>query len=352
MFWWYNMYAKVDWAVTPRPIYRADGRKLPDIHADPPTLRNVLQAELGRFPLFDFWGPRAGLPSSKWIAKATQRVIEMHDPTLALCYLPHLDYDLQRYGPHSPQAHTALRQIDDVVGELTAFADARKRQVIVVSEYGITEVSGPVHINRVLREASMIAWRDEEGEEHLDPGLSEAFAVADHQVAHVYVRDPAKVPDVKAILEATDGIEQVLDETGKREHGLDHARSGELVAIAKADRWFSYYWWLDDRRAPDFARCVDIHSKPGYDPCELFVDPEIPLKPLYLGAKLLRSKVFNLRTLLDVIPLDATLVKGSHGRPTNDPYAGPVVIAPSSASLSPSPLVTDVRDLVLDTVFG
>jgi predicted AlkP superfamily pyrophosphatase or phosphodiesterase len=351
LFWWYNMYADVEWAVTPRPIYRADGRKLPDIHTEPTTLRNVLQTELGPFPLFDFWGPRAGLPSSRWIARAARRVVELHDPTLTLVYLPHLDYDLQRHGPHGPQAKAALRQIDEVCGELLEFADHRGIRVVVVSEYGITPVTGPVHINRVLREADLIAWREEEGEEHFDAGLSGAFAVADHQVAHVYVRDAAKIAEVKELLEATPGIERVLDADGKRAEGLDHPRSGELVAIAEADRWFTYYWWLDDRRAPDYARTVDIHSKPGYDPCELLVDPEIPLAPAYVAAKLLRSKVLNLRTLLDVIPLDGTLIRGSHGRPTDDPAAGPLLIA-RDADLPSDPHVTDVRDLVLATIFG
>ena len=277
-------------------------------------------------------------------------MIELHDPTLTLVYLPHLDYDLQRHGPNGPKANAALRQIDEVCGELIDFAERRGIRVIALSEYGITPVRGAVHINRVLREAGHIQWRVEEGEEHLDPGLSDAFAVADHQVAHVYVRKQHLVPEIKELLEGVDGIERVLDAEGKREAGLDHARSGELVAVTEADRWFSYYWWLDDRVAPDYARTVDIHSKPGYDPCELLLDPEIPLKPAYLGAKLLRSKVLNLRTLLDVIPLDTSLLRGSHGRPTDDPDAGPLVIA-RDVELPRDPHVTDVRDLVLRSIF-
>lgn len=354
LFWWYNMYAAVDFAATPRPIYRSDGRKLPDIHTDPPSLRNVLQSELGRFPLFDFWGPRAGIPSSRWIGRASRRVMEMHDPTLTLVYLPHLDYDLQRHGPDHPAASVALREVDEVCGELIDYAEHRKMRVIVLSEYGITRVTGPVHINRALREAGFITWREEEGEEHLDPGLCTAFAVADHQIAHVYVNDPARVGDVKALLEALPGVERVLDEAGKREVGLDHPRSGELVAIAGPTRWFTYYWWLDDRRAPDYARCVDIHSKPGYDPCELFVDPEIPMAPVLLASKLFRSKVLNQRTLMDVIPLDASLVKGSHGRPTEDPEAGPVFIGGGGVELGAEREIeaTAVRDRILHTVFG
>jgi hypothetical protein len=202
-----------------------------------------------------------------------------------------------------------------------------------------------------LRKAGWIAFREEEGEEHFDAGASAAFAVADHQVAHVYVNDPAKLQDVKAVVEGLDGVERVLDEAGKREMGLDHPRSGELVAVARADRWFTYYYWLDDGKAPDYARTVAIHDKCGYDPVELFVDPKLPLAPLYIATKLLRSKVLNLRTLLDVIPLDASLVKGSHGRPTDDPQHGPVLISSEPRLVTGPKQATDIKQLVLDHVF-
>ena len=223
---------------------------------------------------------------------------------------------------------------------------------MVLSEYGITEVRGSIAINRVLREAGMIAFREECGEEHFDAGASDAFAVADHQVAHVYVRDPKKVPEVKELLEGVDGIERVLDADGKRAAGLDHPRSGELVAVSDADRWFSYYWWLDDKKAPDYARTVDIHSKPGYDPAELFIDPALPLPMLYVGGWFLRSKILNLRTLLDVIPLDPAPVKGSHGRPTDRPEAGPLVITDTPALLAEDRVAaTSVKRLILAHVF-
>ncbi|MCR9159791.1 MAG: alkaline phosphatase family protein [Nannocystaceae bacterium] len=353
MFWWYNMYADVDFAVTPRPIYRADGRKLPDIHAAPGTLRNELQAAFGTFPLFDFWGPRAGIKSSEWIAEAALHVHRSRQPTLNLVYLPHLDYNLQRLGPNDPRIGEDVRAIDAVCGRLLDQAERDGLRVVVLSEYGITEVSGAVHINRVLREAGLLSFREECAEEHLDVGASEAFAVADHQIAHVYVRDPRRVDEVQALLERVDGVETVLGEEGKRDAGLDHERSGELVAISSADRWFSYYWWLDDSRAPDFARNVDIHSKPGYDPVELFVDPQIPLAPLYIASRLFRSKVLNQRASLDVISFDTSLVRGSHGRPTDDLGAGPVFLS-SEADLLPGDVVdaTDVKSLLLDHLFG
>jgi predicted AlkP superfamily pyrophosphatase or phosphodiesterase len=352
LFWWYNMYAAVDQAVTPRPIYRADGRKLPDIHTTPKELRDELVKALGPFPLFDFWGPRAGIPSSRWIGRCAAHVWKTRQPALALVYLPHLDYDLQRFGPDDARIATALGEIDEVAGELIEQAELDGARVVVLSEYGITKVSGPIHVNRTLRNAGLIAFRDELGEEHLDAGASSAFAVADHQIAHVYVREAGRIAEVKALLEREDGIEAVLDGDGKRGLGLDHPRSGELVCIAKADRWFTYYWWLDDRRAPDYARTVDIHSKPGYDPCELFVDPNIPLPKLYVAGRLLRSKVLNLRTLMDVVPLDATLVKGSHGRPTDREEQGPLVATNAPALLGNASLeATDVRRIVLDHLF-
>jgi hypothetical protein len=183
----------------------------------------------------------------------------------------------------------------------------------VLSEYGIRDVVRPVHINRVLRDQAHIAVRTELGRELLDAGASPAFAVADHQIAHVYVNDPSRLSAVRSLLESTPGIERVLDGDGKRELGIDHPRSGQLVAIAEPDAWFTYYYWQDDERAPDFARTVEIHRKPGYDPVELFLDPSIRAPALTVGWKLARRKL-GFRTLLDVIPLDATLVKGSHGR--------------------------------------
>jgi predicted AlkP superfamily pyrophosphatase or phosphodiesterase len=355
MFWWYNMYATADWSATPRPMYPADGRKIPDHYAHPSELHEELDARLGPFPLFKFWGPAADIASSQWIARATMHVRATRHPTLTLCYLPHLDYNLQRLGPDlgHPQVRNDLTAIDAVVAELIAPAERDGARIVVVSEYGITPVRDAVHINRALRAAGLIAVRLELGRELLDPGASRAFALADHQVAHVYLQDGTSVAEVKALLEGLDGVERVLDDDGKRAFGLDHPRSGELVAITRPDRWFSYYYWLDDDRAPDFARTVDIHRKPGYDPVELFVDPAIRVPPLAIGWRLLKRKLGQ-RTLLDVISLkDTRLVKGSHGRITDDPEHGPVVISSAPDLLPDGPVAAIAfKDLVLDHVFG
>ena len=356
MFWWYNMYSTADWSATPRPMYPADGRKIPDHYSFPPALHDELNAKLGQFPLFKFWGPMADITSSDWIAKSTLHIMETRNPTLTLTYLPHLDYNLQRLGPDldHPRLQKDLQEIDDLCGELIAHADSTGQRVIVVSEYGITKATDAVHINRALREAGLISVRPEEfGREILDAGASEAFAMADHQIAHIYVKNPNRVAEVAALVASLDGVEQVWGTEGKRANGLDHPRSGELVAISEADRWFSYYYWMDDALAPDFARMVDIHRKPGYDPVELFVDPGIRFPKLTAGWKLAKRKLGQ-RQLLDIISLkDTQLVKGTHGRITDDPDFGPLVIS-SEADFLPEGAIdaTDFKALVLEHIFS
>ena len=326
LFGWYNMYSSADVSVTPRPMYPADGRKLPDIYTVPGELRGELQRRFGQFPLFQFWGPATSIRASEWITDAALYVDERFDPTLTLIYLPHLDYDLQRLGPVDPRIAGELRAVDGLFAKLRRHYEQRGARVLVLSEYGITEVRQPVHLNRALREQGLLAVREELGHELLDPGASAAFAVADHQIAHVYVNDRDQMARVRGLLESLPDVETVLDESGKSARRLHHARSGELVAIARSDAWFTYYYWLDDRRAPDFARTVDIHRKPGYDPAELFMDPELSFAKLRIAGKLAR-KALGFRYLMDVIPLDATLVKGSHGRPTDLPADGPLLIS-------------------------
>ena len=352
LFWWYNMYASVDWAVTPRPMYPADGRKLPDIHTFPAGLRDELQGELGQFPLFRFWGPTADIVSSRWIADAALRVMERNRPTLTLVYLPHLDYSLQRLGPAHPAIVGEVERVDALCGELIEAARRDGADTVALSEYGITEVANPVHINRALRRAGWLRVRSELGREILDAGASDAFAVADHQIAHIYVSRPELVEQVAALVAAMPGVERVLDAAGKREVGLDHPRSGELVAIARADSWFTYYHFLDDTAAPDYARTVDIHRKPGYDPVELFIDPALKFARLRIATRLVK-KFLGMRYLMDVISLDATLVKGSHGRPTDDDAAGPLFISSAPELLPEGPVAaTNVKALLLAHLFG
>jgi predicted AlkP superfamily pyrophosphatase or phosphodiesterase len=352
LFWWYNMHSTAEYSVTPRPVYLADGRKLPDIYTQPPGLREELNQCLGEFPLFQFWGPGADINSSQWIADCARIVYDRHKPTLTLVYLPHLDYNLQRLGPSHAAIRDDIRRIDAICGELIEHVQKKRTHVIVLSEYGVTEVSGPIHINRMLRESGHLAVREELGRELLNPGASEAFAVADHQIAHVYIKSPDRIPEVTRLLEGVTGIELVLDTDGKRRHGLDHSRSGELVALSQSDRWFTYYYWHDDSRAPDFSRTVDIHRKPGYDPVELFIDPCLRLPRFRIARRLLQKKL-GFRMLMDVIGLDATLPKGSHGRVAKTPERSPLFITSDGNCLSSNPVAaTDVKSLILRHVFG
>lgn len=353
LFWWYNMAASHDIGVTPRPIYKADGRKLPDCYAVPASLRDELTAVLGPFPLFQFWGPATSIRSSRWIAEAARHVLATRFPTLSLVYLPHLDYDLQRFGPDPghPAVRASLRAVDEVAGDLIAHAAGAGLRIIVLSEYGIAPVRRPVHINRVLREAGLLSVREEDGGEALDVIASKAFAVADHQVAHLYVNEPRLVEETRRIAAATPGVADVLDRRDQRAYRLDHARSGDLVLLAESDAWFTYYHWLDDARAPDYARTVEIHRKSGFDPAELFIDPALRWPRLAVGWRLLQRRL-GLRSLMDVIPLDASLVKGSHGLPQRE-EDGPLLITSEAGLLPDGPVAaTDVKDLILDHVFS
>lgn len=311
MFWWFNQGAPVQWFATPKPYYGCDGSKAFGIIDS--TECNLV-AEHGAFPFFGFWGPKAGLSSSEWIAKATATVMRRQRPELSMVYLPHLDYDYQRLSKQDP---ARVAEVDRCAGIVLDACEEIGAKPIIVSEYGLVPVSKPVLINRALRQAGLLEVRDGPFGEILMPMDSKAFAVVDHQLAHIYINDPDCTQEVRRVLESLDGVGALV---APEELELDHPRSGELIALADEDAWFVYYYWLDETRAPDFARTVDIHRKPGYDPCELFMT-----SPLRAGARLLQKKL-GFRYRMDVTPLDPTLVKGSHGlRPA--PEQGPVIVA-------------------------
>jgi len=340
-FWWYNMYSSVDYSITPRPMYPADGRKFFDVYSWPYSIREEIKKDLGEFPFFGFWGPAAGVRSpqgaadcaTRWIAESAKWIERKYSPTLNLVYLPHLDYNLQRFGPFGstgPEINQLiipdLRAIDAIVGDLIEYFGKRGVQVVLLSEYGITNVDTPVHLNRIFRQQGWLTVKNELGLEILDAGASKVFAVADHQVAHVYLNDRSLESRVRDILEKQVPVDlTVFGAKEKAAAGIDHARAGDLIVVAPENAWFTYYYWLDDAYAPDFARTVDIHRKPGYDPVELFLDPKIPLPKLKIARRLLQKKL-GFRMLMDLIPLDATLVKGSHGRRPADKKDSPVFI--------------------------
>ncbi len=349
-FWWYNMATEADWSVTPRPVYCADGRKLPDCYSHPPELREKFNRQFGQFPLFSFWGPATSLVSSDWIGKAAMAIETMFQPTLNLVYLPHLDYCLQRVGPDGDISRD-LAEIDHLCGNLIDFFRNRGCRVVVLSEYGITPVKRAIHPNRILRAAGYLGIKVDLSRDYLDVGTSRAFSVSDHQIAHIYIKDRQAIPAVAQLFKGLPGIEEVLDEEGKRAFGLDHERAGELVLLSEKDSWFTYYFWENDQRAPDYARTVNIHTKPGYDPCELFIDPAIPLPKLKIGWTLLK-KVLGFRYLMEVTPLDAMLVKGSHGRVTDYDDQGPLFMTSEPKLLNARQIqAVDVFGLLLDHVF-
>lgn len=339
MFWWYNMYSTADYSVTPRPNYLADGRKMPDCYTHPASLRDELQKELGQFPLFKFWGPGADITSTKWIADASVFTDKKYDPRLTLIYLPHLDYCLQKYGVDFSKISKHLSEIDTVVKDLINYYTAAGARIILLSEYGISNVSNPVHMNRILRQHDLLGIRVERGLELLDAGASKAFAVADHQIAHIYVNDKSSLEKVKNLLLSIRGVAKILDKEDQKKFHVDHERSGDLVLMADEKSWFTYYFWLDDAVAPDYARVVDIHKKPGYDPVELFMTSKARA-----GYKLLRKKL-ALRYVMDVIPLDANLVKGSHGSVEIGKEFFPVLVS-DVVSEKALLLATDVYDII------
>ncbi|MDB6052839.1 MAG: alkaline phosphatase family protein, partial [Verrucomicrobiales bacterium] len=356
VFWWYNMYASVDYSITPRPMYPADGRKFFDVYANPFSIRTEIKKELGEFPFPGFWGPAAGVKSpqgprdsaSRWIAESAKWIENKYQPTLSLVYIPHLDYNFQRFGPNDERVTRDIEQVDAIVGDLLTFFEGRGIKPILLSEYGITPVNQAIHINRILREQGWLTIKEELGLELLDAGASEAFAVADHQVAHIYVKNEGLRSAVQKVLERVPGIDAVFGYEEKAAYGIVHERAGDLIAVAKENAWFTYYYWNDDSKAPDFARCVDIHRKPGYDPVELFLDPAIPLVKAKIAFCLLKKKL-GFRMLMDVIPLDASLVKGSHGCRPSDQKDWPILICDQpGATLESTEVYNVIRAAVLN----
>lgn len=344
LFWWFNQGAAVDVSVTPKPHYGVDGNKVFGISGFPDGRTDELERQLGPFPFHTFWGPMAGLPSTEWIGRCAAAVIQADRPDLTMVYLPHLDYEPQKLGPAGCDMPKLVKQLDDACAPILASAEAVGARVWVISEYGHCDVSRPVYLNRALRDEGLLTVRLGPFGEQLETFLSRAFAVCDHQVAHVYVREEEDIPRVRDVLSVQPGVDQVLVGEERAAVGLRHDRAGEIVVLSKPDAWFAYPFWLDDRLAPDYARTVAIHHKPGYDPCELFFDPKLWMPELKAARRLVQKKL-GFRTKLDVIPLDASVVRGSHGLVSADPMNGPLLISDAPSS-GPIPM-TAIRDRVL-----
>jgi len=345
LFWWFNQGAAVDISVTPKPHYGVDGNKVFGIAGTPIALPVELERQLGPFPFPAFWGPMAGKPSTEWIAAAAAEVIKDHRPDLTLVYLPHLDYDPQRYGPGGCDMPATVAELDDACAPLLDAARVAGAQVWVVSEYGHCNVSRPILPNRVLRLAGLLDVRTGPFGEQLDLFGSRAFAVCDHQLAHVYVQDLDDIPIVREVFGNTSGVARILADDEREAIHLAHPRAGEVILLSDPDAWFAYPFWLEDDLAPDYARAVAIHHKPGFDPCELFFDPALWFPKLHAARRVIQKKL-GFRMTMDVVPLDPTIVRGSHGLAAADPLDRPILIG-HGPNPGPSVPMTAVRDLIL-----
>lgn len=295
MFWQQSLGEDVDLVLSPRPIHKHEGGMIQDCLSRPEDLYARVCRDVGRpFNLMHYWGPLASRKSSEWIVDATCAVMAARDiaPDLLFTYLPHLDYDLQRHGPDSRPAKRALEVLYGLLARLRAAADEHGYEWLIFGDYAIGAATQPaVFPNRALREAGLFTTRTIKGMAYPDFFHAGAFAVADHEVAHVFVRNESAQRAARDVLAALPGVESVMDRAAQREAGLDHRRSGDLVLVAKPGAWFAYPWWTDRAEAPDYATHIDIHNKPGYDPCELFFG----WPPLSVS-------------------MDTTKVKGTHGR--------------------------------------
>ena len=297
LFWQNTMYAKADVIVTPRPLHFDDGMQMWCYSKPIGFYDNQLKQKLGEFNLSSYWGPFASSKSSEWICNAAKYTLENERPNLMFIYIPHVDYSVQRFGKGSKQVQEDLKNADYIVGDIvdkTALLGIKdETQFIILSEYGFNDVDAAIPLNLRLREDNLLITRTINDKEYIDYEYSKAFAMVDHQIAHIYVNE-GFVDETKKVLEDTQGVDRILSSEEKTNLNIDHERSGELIAISDRDKWFSYYWWHSSDKAPSFARTVDIHRKPGYDPVELFIDPQTKS-----------------------IPFDTSLVKGSHGRPAD-----------------------------------
>ncbi len=330
---WFALHTKgadADLVCTPAPIHHPDGRETSWCYTQPSTLYEQLREQFGDFPLHHYWGPLAGAKASEWIVRSAVYAAEKSRPQFFYIYLPLLDYEAQRTGPESAEAQESVREADKLIAELASGMQAVYDEDllwIIAGEYVITPVGSVGFPNRVLREEGYLRVYAGDDGEYIDWDRSRAFALADHQIAHVFVLDgeEATVAEVAEIFRSQPDVDRLLRREQLAQWGLDHPRSGDIVLIAQPTSWFAYYWWMDDANAPSFTRGVDIHRKPGYDPVELFWDP-------------------NARG----IPLDPTLVKGSHGVPAEAPWQRTVLLISRPTFLPEKPLAdTDVFQLIL-----
>lgn len=335
LFFQNTLYAHCDAVITPRPMHTDEGL-IQWCYSKPVGLYEEICASIGEFDLAHYWGPMASIKSSQWISKASIEVMARIKPDLMFVYLPHLDYCLQKLDPKGHAVEDELSLVDNEVGRIVQGVNdlglAGETTFIILSEYIFSEVHGDIALNRILREKGLLNVRNIKGREYIDLELSPAFAMADHQIAHIYIK-PGNEKPVRQVLERIDGIDYLLDADGKKAHRIAHPSSGDIIAVSAKDRWFSYYWWFDRSKEPDYATHVDIHRKPGYDPLELFIEPG----------------TFK-------ISQDTSLIRGSHGYPALSDQDKTVLLLSGSncdrIKVPDNPSVTDVPGIIEDIIIG
>jgi len=274
LFWQNSLYINSDVVITPKPIH-LENQMIMWCYSKPAGFYEDIIQKHGEFDLKSYWGPLSSIKSSEWITKAACYTIEKQKPDLIFVYLPHLDYTSQKNGPKSEEYKKSLLELDKVIGSLLSFLEEnnllKEYEIMLLAEYGFNEVRKSIAPNLILRQNGLLSVRKIKEKEYINYEDSKAFAMVDHQVAHLFVK-PGYEELVKTKLKNHEGVAIILDETLQKKFKINHPRSGDLILSSQNDSWYNYHWWEEEKYAPDFTFNVDIHRKPGYDPLELFMD--------------------------------------------------------------------------------
>ena len=328
LFWQNSLFTNSDIVITPKPLH-LEKKMIEWCYSKPQNFYEEISSEIGEFELKSYWGPFSSIKSSSWILHATKLVIKKQKPDLVMSYLPHLDYAAQKFGPFSNELSNSVNEIDNLLGDFVEFLKLNfpdEYEIMIISEYGFNEVSKSISPNKILREHNLQSFRTISNKEYIDFEFSKAFAMVDHQIAHIYT-DNEHEKTVKDIFSTIPGISKIIDKSEQKAIGINHPKSGNLILCAEKNFWFNYYWWDSSEKAPEFTFSVDIHRKPGYDPLELFFDKQTM-----------------------TISHDTNLIHGSHGIfSESDASNLPIAVIPKCLNLSSKKLpITQIFTLISD----
>lgn len=318
-----SLYANSDVIISPKPIH-LDQKMIMWCYSKPENFYEKIAESIGKFDLKSYWGPFSSLQSSDWIIKSAKATIQDHSPDLVLIYLPHLDYASQKFGPDSTEFKKSVNELDGIIGDFFQFLNQEfpnTYEIMILSEYNFNSVNNSISPNLLLRQNGLLSTRRIEDKDYIDYEFSKAFAMVDHQIAHIYIK-PGYEDEVSKIFK-NNNIGTILNKNSQKTLNINHPKSGSLILCSNDDSWFNYYWWDDKKYAPDFTFNVDIHRKPGYDPLELFVD--------------LKSKT---------ISHDTSLIKGSHGLISNDSMNLPLIGTSFEAKMNEKIPVIEIKNKI------